>query len=170
MRKGMWKLLLAAVAVVGLAGCGTKVETQEVDYDMTFENQTGKDVSKVEIRYAEGEDWSEITLTDGIWKDSYQMPVSMEGNIPIAPDGWQVQMTFAEEKTTGIWDGVCFSDETTFVFSYDDAGNPMVVPMVDAEEVPLEEMDDPEEDTVGEDAAVAEAERQEELSQDMEEE
>lgn len=170
MRKGMWKLLLAAVAVVGLAGCGTKVETQEVDYDMTFENQTGKDVSKVEIRYAEGEDWSEITLTDGIWKDSYQMPVSMEGNIPIAPDGWQVQMTFAEEETTGIWDGVCFSDETTFVFSYDDAGNPMVVPMVDAEEVPLEEMDDPEEDTVGEDAAVAEAERQEELSQDMEEE
>lgn len=169
MRKGMWKLLLAAVAAVGLAACGAKVETQEVDYDMTFENQTGKDVSKVEIRYAERADWSEITLTDGVWKDSYQMPVSMEGKMPIAADGWQVQMTFAEDETTGIWDGVCFSDETTFVFSYDDAGEPMVVPMVDAEEVPLEEMDDAE-DALEEDATVAEADRQEELSQDMEEE
>ncbi|MBQ1189976.1 MAG: hypothetical protein IIX57_06165, partial [Lachnospiraceae bacterium] len=56
----------------GMTACGGKeVETQEVDYDMTFENQTGIDVSVLEIRYAEDADWSEIALTDGEWKSGY---------------------------------------------------------------------------------------------------
>ena len=66
MKKRVLAIFLAAFAAVGMTACGGKeVATQEVDYDMTFENQTGIDVSKLEIRYAEDADWSEIALTDG---------------------------------------------------------------------------------------------------------
>ena len=60
MKKRILALLLAVVAAVGMTACGggNEVATTEVDYDMTFENQTGIDVSKLEIRYAEDADWS----------------------------------------------------------------------------------------------------------------
>ena len=76
MKKRILAMFLTVFAAVGMTACGGKeVETQEVDYDMTFENQTGIDVSVLEIRYAEDADWSEIALTDGEWKSGYQMPV-----------------------------------------------------------------------------------------------
>ncbi len=120
MKKRMTVLFLAALAAVGVSACGgEKVETQEVDYDMTFENQTGIDVSRLEIRYAEDAEWSEIALTDGEWKSSYQMPVSMEGQMPVAENGWQVQMTFADGETQLVWDGVEFADDRVLAFSLD---------------------------------------------------
>ena len=120
MKKRIFALLLAVSAAAGMTACGGKeVKTQEVDYDMTFENQTGIDVSKLEIRYAEDADWSEIALTDGEWKTSYQMPVSMEGQMPVAENGWQVQMTFADGDIQKIWEGVEFGDDIILAFSLD---------------------------------------------------
>ena len=120
MKKRSLALLLAAVAAVGMTACGgEEVAKQEVDYDMTFENQTGMDVSKLEIRYADNADWSEIKLTETEWKNSYEMPVSMAGQMPVAEDGWQVQMTFADGETM-IWDGVEFADAENIVFSIED--------------------------------------------------
>ena len=115
MKKRITALFLAVFAAVGVTGCGSKVETQEVDYDMTFENQTGIDVEKLEIRYAEDADWSEIALADGIWQNSYQVPVSMEGQMPVAKDGWQVQMTF-DGDIQKVWDGVEFGDDIILAF------------------------------------------------------
>ena len=110
-----------------MTACGGKdVETQEVDYDMTFENQTGINVSKLEIRYAEDADWSEIALTDGEWKNSYQMPVSMQGQMPVAEDGWQVQMTFADSDSQKVWDGVEFDDDVILTFALDADMEPVV--------------------------------------------
>lgn len=126
MKKRMLTMLLAAFTAVGMTACGgEEVATQEVEYDMVFENQTGMDVSKLEIRYAEDADWSEITLTEAEWKNSYSMPVSMAGQMPVAEDGWQVQMTFADDKTM-IWEGVDFEDETILTFSIDTDGQPVV--------------------------------------------
>ena len=120
-------MFLAAFAAVGMTACGGKdVETQEVDYDMTFENQTGINVSKLEIRYAEDADWSEIALTDGEWKNSYQMPVSMQGQMPVAEDGWQVQMTFADSDSQKVWDGVEFDDDVILTFALDADMEPVV--------------------------------------------
>lgn len=120
-------MFLAAFAAVGMTACGGKdVETQEVDYDMTFENQTGINVSKLEIRYAEDADWSEIALTDGEWKNSYQMPVSMQGQMPVAEDGWQVQMTFADSDSQKVWDGVEFDDDVILTFALDEDMEPVV--------------------------------------------
>ena len=127
MKKRILMMFLAAFAAVGMTACGGKdVETQEVDYDMTFENQTGINVSKLEIRYAEDADWSEIALTDGEWKNSYQMPVSMQGQMPVAEDGWQVQMTFADSDSQKVWDGVEFDDDVILTFALDEDMEPVV--------------------------------------------
>ena len=50
MKKRLVALFLTAFAAAGMTACGDKVETQEVDYDMTFENQTGMDVERRETR------------------------------------------------------------------------------------------------------------------------
>lgn len=127
MKKRILALFLTAIAAVGMTACGGKeVETQEVDYDMTFENQTGIDVSKVEIRYAEDVEWSEIGLTDGEWKSSYQMPVAMKGQMPVAEAGWQLQMTFADSDAQMVWEGVEFGDDIVLTFALDEDMEPVV--------------------------------------------
>ena len=128
MKKRMIALLLAAVAAVGMTACGggKKVETTEVDYDMTFENQTGIDVSRLEIRYAEDADWSEIGLTDGEWKTGYQMPVAMKGQMPVAENGWTVQMTFGGGDAQMVWEGVEFGDDIILTFALDENMDPVV--------------------------------------------
>ena len=139
-------MFLTVFAAVGMTACGGKeVETQEVDYDMTFENQTGIDVSVLEIRYAEDADWSEIALTDGEWKSGYQMPVSMKGQMPVAEDGWQVQMTFAEGDIQKVWEGVEFQDDVVLTFSLTEDMEPVVesgVPAAEGEITETEALDD----------------------------
>ncbi|MBQ9091185.1 MAG: hypothetical protein IJY52_02810 [Anaerotignum sp.] len=142
MKKRLFAMFLAAFAAVGMTACGGKeVETQEVDYDMTFENQTGIDVSKLEIRYAEDADWSEIALTDNEWKSSYQMPVSMEGQMPVAKDGWQVQMTFADGDSQKVWEGVEFADDVVLTFALDEDMEPIVTRGASATEANIDEAD-----------------------------
>lgn len=159
MRKRMFAMLLAAIGAVSMTACGgEEVPTQEVEYDMTFQNQTGMDVSKLEIRYADDADWSEITLTETEWKNGYGMPVSMAGQMPVAEDGWQVQMTFADHETM-IWDGVDFEDETILTFSIDTDGEPMVEMAEKAPETePIETEADEEE--LADDAANPEIEEE----------
>lgn len=141
MKKRILAMFLAAFAAAGMTACGGgDVETQEVDYDMTFENQTGIDVSKLEIRYAEDADWSEITLADGTWESSYQIPVSMKGQMPVAEDGWQVQMTFADEGIQKVWDGVEFGDDIILAFSLD-GSETKVETRTDAMEGSIDETD-----------------------------
>lgn len=140
MKKRIFAMLLAAVAAAGVTACGgSKVETTEVDYDMTFENQTGIDVSKLEIRYAEDADWSEIALTDGEWKASYQMPVAMKGQMPVAEDGWQVQMTFANSEAQMVWEGVEFADDVVLTFSLTEDMEPQMEMSTAAPEAELDE-------------------------------
>ena len=139
MKKRIFALLLAVSAAVGMTACGGKeVETQEVDYDMTFENQTGIDVSKLEIRYAEDADWSEIALADGIWQNSYQVPVSMKGQMSVAENGWQVQMTFADSDIQKIWEGVEFGEDIILAFSLD-GSDPVAEVRTDALEGSVDE-------------------------------
>ena len=135
MKKKILCMLLTACA---LTACGQEsVPTQEVDYSMVFENQTGLNVSKLEIRPSEDADWSEIALTETEWKNGYEMPVTMQGQMPIAENGWQVQMTFGDSEIQRVWEGVCFDDATTFTFTMED-GDTQVVPSVEAEEAPVE--------------------------------
>ena len=134
MKKRVFALLLAFAAAFGMTACGGKeVEKQEVDYDMMFENQTGITAEKLEIRYAEDADWSEIALTDGEWKSGYQMPVSMEGLMPVAENGWQVLMTFGNDIQK-VWNGVEFQDEVILTFSLTEDMEPVVETGIPAEE------------------------------------
>ena len=75
-------------------------------------------------------------LTDGEWKSGYQMPVSMKGQMPVAEDGWQVQMTFAEGDIQKVWEGVEFQDDVVLTFSLTEDMEPVVesgVPAVEGE-------------------------------------
>lgn len=131
MKKNILALLLLTL---GLTACGgEKIPTQEVDYSMTFANQTGLNVSKLEIRPTEESEWSEITLSESEWKNSYEMPVSMQGQMPIAAEGWQVQMTFGDSEIQRIWEGVQFADDVTFTFTMEDGGT-QVIASTEAEE------------------------------------
>ena len=142
MKKRILALLLAAVAAVGITACGgNELATTEVDYDMTFENQTGIDVSKLEIRYAEDADWSEIALADGEWKSGYQMPVAMKGQMPVAENGWQVQMTFGGGDAQMVWEGVEFGDKIILTFALDENMDPVVTNTVAAPETDVAETD-----------------------------
>jgi hypothetical protein len=121
MKKRCLVLFLVLLVAAGSFACGKKpVETQAVDYAMTFENQTGIDISKLEIRHAEDAEWSEIFLSDGIWENGYRIPVSMQGQMPIAENGWQVQATFDGSDTQKVWSGVEFGDALVFSFSLAD--------------------------------------------------
>lgn len=114
-------IVLAALLALGMTACGKEeTQTMEVDYDMTFANETGIDVEKLEIRYADDAEWSAIALTGGIWENGYEIPVSMQGQMPVAEDGWQVQMTFADGEIRKVWEGITFADDTTFSFSLKD--------------------------------------------------
>lgn len=145
MRKRIFALLLAACSLVG---CGdASVQTEEVDYTMTFANRTGRDVSKLEIRPSEDSAWSEITLSEAEWKDGYEMPVSMQGQMPLAEDGWQVQMTFADSEGGYIWDGVHFADDNAFTFTIED-GETQVIASAAAEKGTVDDTDNSAEDTV----------------------
>lgn len=111
---------IGAALVLGLGGCGGEEKQavlQEVDYRMTFANQTGRDVSRLEIRPSAEEDWSEISLSEAEWKSNYEMPVALKGLLPETENGWQVQMTFADDGSQGVWDGVEFGDDETITFS-----------------------------------------------------
>ena len=150
MKKRILAMLLAAFAAVGMTACGgEEVATQEVDYDMTFENQTGMDVSKLEIRYAENADWMEISLEDDVWASSYQIPVSMAGQMPVAEDGWQVQMTFDDDETC-VWEGVEFDDAEVITFSLTEDGEPLAEIGVEAPEDSIDTTDALTDDTTEE--------------------
>ena len=136
MRK--WFMMgMAAVLACGLSACGTAetVPTEEADYSMTFANQTGRNVSRLEIRPSEEADWSEITLTENEWKNSFEIPVSLQGQIPVAEDGWQVQMTFVGDDAA-VWNGITFADAQTITFSVDENG-------VTAAQIAAEETEEP---------------------------
>lgn len=134
MRKWMM-IAMAAVLSCGIAACSAEedMQMQEVDYNMTFANQTGKNVSKLEIRPSEEADWSEITLTENEWKSSFEIPVSLQGQIPLAEDGWQVQMTFMGEDAA-VWDGIVLADDQTIIFSVDENGEPAMQTIVEESE------------------------------------
>ena len=150
MKKRILAMLLAAFAAVGMTACGgEEVATQEVDYDMTFENQTGMDVSKLEIRYAEDADWMEISLEDDTWASSYQIPVSMAGQMPVAEDGWQVQMTFDDDEPC-VWEGVEFDDAEVITFSLTEDGEPLAEIGVEAPEDSIDTTDALTDDTTEE--------------------
>lgn len=142
MNKGIFHIAaIGATLILGLAGCGgeDKAELQDVELQMTmtFENQTGRDVSRLEIRPSEDGAWEEISLLDEEWKSNYEMPVILKGTLPETEEGWQVQMTFADDGTQSVWNGIEFADAETITFSMTE-GEATAEIQADEQPVPLE--------------------------------
>lgn len=146
MKKRMFYMAaISAALLLGLSGCGGEepgqAQLQEAEYQMTFANQTGRDVSRLEIRPSAESDWQEISLSEAEWKSNYEMPVALKGLLPETEAGWQVQMTFADDGSQSIWDGVEFADEETITFSMQEGIATAEVQMEETS-VPLEESAD----------------------------
>ena len=140
-RKMFFIAAISAALVFGLAGCGgeeqEQAQLQETEYRMTFANQTGRDVSRLEIRPSAESDWQEISLSETEWKSNYEMPIALKGFLPETEEGWQVQMTFVD-GSQNIWDSVAFADEETITFSLAD-GITLAEVQMDETDVPLDE-------------------------------
>ncbi|WP_313526618.1 hypothetical protein [Anaerotignum sp.] len=137
MKKKLWLGAVLVGMAFGVSACGNEEkqkpanETASVTVD--FINQTGEDVGILRIRPAEDYDWSENLLQEEVWKQNYEMPVSLSGVLPEAEEGWQVQMKFLDgsEET---WDGVAIENNTTAVFSLNDGMPNVEIEAGDAEE------------------------------------
>lgn len=117
-------LCLALVCSLGLfSACGKeKLPQQEVAYNMTFINETGQDVSTLKIRPTEDYEWTNNLLQKDTWKTGYEVPVSLNGQVPVVEDGWQVQMTFTN-GTENVWDNVTLKDADKITFTQENGNN-----------------------------------------------
>lgn len=134
-------LFLALVCSLGiLSGCGKEpVPQQEVSYNMTFVNETGQDVSALKIRPTEEYDWTNNLLQKDIWKTGYEVPVSLNGQVPVTENGWQVQMTFTN-GSENIWEDVTLKDADKITFSME--RNESIVTHIDSVSIQQETQQD----------------------------
>ncbi|WMI81450.1 hypothetical protein [Anaerotignum sp. MB30-C6] len=120
MKKKLWLGVVLVCMAFGVSACGDDKEPTVAAESVTvdFVNQTGEDVGILRIRPAEEYDWSENLLEEEVWKQNYEMPVSLSGVLPEAEEGWQVQMKFLDgsEET---WQGVDIQNNATAVFSFE---------------------------------------------------
>lgn len=117
MRKKFALMLLLVCGMLMTAACGKEaVAQQEVSYQMTFINDTGKDAAQLQIRPTEDYDWTDNLLKEAFWQNGYEVPVSLSGTVPVTDAGWQVRMVFAD-GTEQIWDAVALQDGSTMTFS-----------------------------------------------------
>lgn len=137
MKKRLWLGIALFGLIFGTTACGEEKQEQEPtvtaeNVTVDFVNQTGEDVGILRIRPEEESDWSENLLQEEVWKENYEMPVSLSGTLPETENGWQVQMKFLD-GTEEIWQGLALEDNTTAVFSFDN-GMPDVEIQADEEE------------------------------------
>lgn len=123
--KKILAVLLSICACISFAACA-KEETpkQEVDYTMTFVNQTGQDVTQLCLRPLEDYEWTDNLLQESKWENGFEVPVSLSGTVPVTETGWQIKMVFSN-NTEQIWKDVALEDGAILTFSLDD-GTPVV--------------------------------------------
>lgn len=121
MKKGLWLGMILGSMLLALTGCGDDQQDQPQQAAETvtvdFINQTGEDVGILRIRPTEEYDWSDNLLQEEVWKDNFEVPITVNGVLPDAGDGWQVQMLFLDGAEE-IWQDVVLQDGTTATFSY----------------------------------------------------
>lgn len=124
--KKILALLLSICACISFAACA-KEETpkEEVDYTMTFVNQTNQDVTQLCLRPLEDYEWTDNLLQESKWENGFEVPVSLSGTVPVTETGWQIKMVFSN-NTEQIWKDVALEDGAVLTFTLDD-GTPVVV-------------------------------------------
>ncbi|MCI8342782.1 MAG: hypothetical protein HFE62_06205 [Firmicutes bacterium] len=83
-------------------------------------NDIGRNVSKLSIRPNSESQWTEISIDNGIWKSGYMIPVKIEAeSIPIAENGWDIEVTFSDDSSTKVFEGIPFENEKSFILTSD---------------------------------------------------
>lgn len=89
---------------------------------LTFElgNDIGRNVSKLSVRPGAESPWTEISLEGNLWKSGYIIPVKLEADsIPAAENGWEVEVTFSDDSSTMLFEGIPFENEKSFILTSD---------------------------------------------------
>ncbi|MBM6829536.1 hypothetical protein H9X85_07950 [Anaerotignum lactatifermentans] len=115
--------LMTAVCLLGFSACGgSEQETEEVEisYSMTFVNDTGHDITSLQLRPTEDYDWTDNMLTEEVWQNGYEVPVSLSGMAPVTENGWQVKVVF-DEDVEHIWENVELGDGAAIEFTLEES-------------------------------------------------
>lgn len=121
MRK-FWLCLMMVGCLLGFSACGgSEPETEEVEisYSMTFVNDTGHDITSLQLRPTEEYDWTDNMLSEEVWQSGYEVPVSLTGMAPVTENGWQIKVVFAE-GVEHIWENVELGDGVAINFALED--------------------------------------------------
>lgn len=122
MRK-IWLCLMMVCSLFGFSACGSsEPETEEVEisYSMTFVNDTGHDITSLQVRPTEEYDWTDNMLTEDVWQSGYEVPVSLSGMAPVTENGWQIKVVFAE-GVEHIWENVELGDGVAINFALEES-------------------------------------------------
>lgn len=121
-------MVMAVLCAVAFTACSNKgpVETKEVSYELTFSNDTGKDISQLCLRPAvDNYRWTENLLQEELWKDGYEVPIELTGSVPVTEDGWEVKVTFVgdkeDEKQEHVWKDVQIANNAKISFTMKEA-------------------------------------------------
>lgn len=121
--KKFWLCLMMICCLLGFSACGSsepETEEQEISYSMTFVNDTGHDITSLQVRPTEDYDWTDNMLTEDVWQSGYEVPVSLSGMAPVTENGWQIKVVFAE-GVEHIWENVELSDGASINFALEDS-------------------------------------------------
>lgn len=87
---------------------------------MTLElgNDIGRNISKLSIRPDSESEWTEISIADSLWKSGYLIPVEIEAEtIPVPENGWEIEVTFADDSTTKIYENVPLNTQKSIILT-----------------------------------------------------
>lgn len=121
MRK-FWLCLMMVGCLLGFSACGgsdTETEEVEISYSMTFVNDTGHDITSLQLRPTEEYDWTDNMLSEDVWQNGYEVPVSLSGMAPVTESGWQIKVVF-DEGVEHIWENVELSDGAAINFTLEE--------------------------------------------------
>lgn len=113
--------LMMLFCMMGFSACGAKdaAEEVEISYTMTFINETGHDITSLQLRPTADYDWTENMLSEDVWQDGYEVPVSLSGKVPVTESGWEVKVTFAE-GAEHTWENITMEDGAEITFALDE--------------------------------------------------
>lgn len=92
------------------------METLEV----SLGNDMGKTITALRIRPTADDEWISITLQNNTWASGLMIPVELKAEtIPNPENGWDLEVEFADDGTSQLFEGVPLNTESTLILTSD---------------------------------------------------
>ncbi len=107
----------------------TKEETQTPEtsdeeametLEVSLGNDMGKTITALRIRPTADDQWISITLQNNSWASGLMIPVELKAEtIPEPENGWDLEVEFADDGTSQLFEGVPLNTESTLILTSD---------------------------------------------------